>query len=287
MLSPDRVSARESRRTVTAVAGVDAEDAAFLAQGGDGRVHARVARRRVHEPRVREVGGLDRAGAPLDRVVGDEACGRDAQRGGHDAHHGAVLQEAADAARGDIATADHDDLPPGEADADHRRHDAAFHLMNTSPCGIHRDGPHLQRPIVFALGLEARAGAQIEHLLVHRRRDGRSVALGADDAAGHHVRAAVRVALLHGVDAVLVRAEQRDLLAVDQRRAVRARAPGRRARTPGPTRRAADEGVLGRVQGSRRSFGEVLQSRHRRTASVVPAIRTRGFSRSSAVAGRG
>ncbi len=57
----------------------------------------------------------------------------------------------------------------------------------------HRHRPDVKRLRLLALRVEARAGPQIEDLLVHRGCDGRSILSGADDAARDDVRTAVRV----------------------------------------------------------------------------------------------
>ena len=149
--------------------------------------------------------------------------------------------------------------------------------MNTSPLGVDGDRPDPQRVRVLALRLQARAGAQVEDLLVHRRGDRRRVALRADDAARHHVRAAVRVELLDGVDAVVVRAEERDLLAADEggQAPLALEVGDRHTRTQTASGRRG--GSVGDSCGRRRSRDQILQRGHRRTARVVPAMSTRGF----------
>src|SRR6266480_4136080 len=64
--------------------------------------------------------------------------------------------------------------------------------------------------------VQTRAGAQVVHLLVHRRGDGRRVASRAYDAAGEHVRTRVRVEVVDRVEAAVVGAEDGDLGAADQ-----------------------------------------------------------------------
>ena len=71
-----------------------------------------------------------------------------------------------------------------------------------------------------AVGLvvEAAAGAQVEGVLVHRARHERHAGAGADDAAGQHRGAGEGVVVAQRVDLVVVGAEDRDRLAVHQRR---------------------------------------------------------------------
>src|SRR5437762_3434843 len=76
------------------------------------------------------------------------------------------------------------------------------------PHPVHRDA--------YPRQVEALAGAQVVHLLVHGRRDGRRPAPGTDDAARQHGRAADRVQVADGVHLAVVGTEQGHLRAPDE-----------------------------------------------------------------------
>ncbi len=260
---------REPGGAVGAVTRVDAQDAAILAARGHLGVDVGVARRGVHEPCVIQSSVGCRARPPLETVlVHEPGRGRAELRRDH-AHDRAIEQEAADAACRDLAAADHHDLPAGERDAHHRRHAPPFQRMNTSPASSIVTG---QTVSVFgSLPCVSR------HTPVRRSNTCLNIGdatVGAPSRVPtmplrHHVGAAVRVALLHRVDAATVHEEQCNLLAVDERRPPAFELEvGHRAH-PNPGR-----------------GGRVLLDGHPRTASVVPAMSTRPSSRSASVAGR-
>ena len=148
-------------------------------------------------------------------------------------------------ARGDRTAADDDDAASGEVEPEQRGHSACPEVDGAPdrPSDGHgRDRQVRSRPGQrrLARAVEAPAVGRSNTCLYMGEATVGSLAAGADDAARDHVRVAERVVLLDREHAVVGEAEERDLLAVDQRRGAalgREVVEGRRARGSAGRRR--------------------------------------------------